>query len=146
MLRGSTVILFAGAIAFGLTSHVWANPSERSRGEENFTTLSGESLRGLENRSASENSPALLREDNSDAETGAISLPENESDSEAPEITLFGNTIKLSSEDSPQNADNVPSTHLELSDLEFSTGGSSVDGEQLMRVQYRFPSAPSDTE
>lgn len=146
MLRGSTVILFAGAIAFGLTSHVWANPSERSRAERNFTTLSGESLQGLENRSTSEDSPALLREDNSGAETGEILLPEDKSESEAPEITLFGNTIKLSTEDSPQSADNRPSTHLELSDLEFSTGGSSVDDEQVMKVQYRFPSAPSDTE
>ncbi len=146
MLRGSTVILVAGAIAFGLPSPVWANPSNRSQGEGNFTTLSGESLRGLENRSVSEESPALLREEHSGTETGAISLPEDESESEAPEITIFGNTIKLSAEDSPQNSSDRPSTHLELSDVEFSTGGSSVDDEQLMKVQYRFPSAPSDTE
>ncbi|EDX73740.1 hypothetical protein MC7420_6788 [Coleofasciculus chthonoplastes PCC 7420] len=98
-------------------------------------TLSGESLQGLDSRSLNDNA-TFFPQASSRFQPESVALPDNESENETPAISLFG--IKLSAEESPSDSDDYPSTYLELSDLEVSAGGSSLDSEQVVNVKYRL--------
>jgi len=127
--------LGAGLLVAGLTPTVGAMPIEPSQPDN--TTLSGESLQGLDSRSLNDNT-TFLPQASSRSQPASVALPDNESESEneTPAISVFG--IKLSAEESPSDSDDYPSTHLEISDLEVSAGGSSLDSEQVVNVKYRL--------
>lgn len=136
MFRGMITIVFAGMVITGLTSTVCAEPIARSQARNTPTTLSGESLRGLESRNLFKDSPSLsgtapvpdaaplsLQDDNS------LQEDNSESGNQARTISVFGITVELSPEGLSQ---------LGLSNLEVSAGGSSVDAEQVLNVRYQL--------
>jgi len=127
--------LGAGLLVASLTPTVGAMPIQPSQPDN--TTLSGESLQGLDSRSLNDNT-TFLPQASSRSQPASVALPDNESESEneTPAISVFG--IKLSAEESPSDSDDYPSTHLEISDLEVSAGGSSLDSEQVVNVKYRL--------
>jgi hypothetical protein len=133
MMREIIIPLGAGVLVAGLTPTVSAMPIEPSQPDN--ATLSGESLQGLDSRSLNDNT-TFFPQASSRSQPASVALPDNESENETPAISLFG--IKLSAEDSPSDSDDYPSTHLELSDLEVSAGGSSLDSEQVVNVKYRL--------
>ncbi|MEQ8539551.1 MAG: hypothetical protein RIB93_19130 [Coleofasciculus sp. D1-CHI-01] len=132
MMRKIIIPLGAGVLVTSLTPTVGAMPIEPSQSDN--ATLSGESLQGLDSRSL--DNTTFFPQASSRSQPESLALPDNESENETPAISLFG--IKLSAEESPSDSDDYPSTHLELSDLEVSAGGSSLDSEQVVNVKYRL--------
>ena len=146
MFRGIIAALFAGVIVAGLSSTANAKPRVQSQVEGSYTTRSGRSLRGLENRNLSPDFPTLL------PETPAISpssvpapilLRNNaEPESVAQSITVFGQKIELGNRGSSENSGNQAPSHMGVRNVEVSAGASSTDSEQLLRVQYQLMSNP----
>lgn len=145
MLRGIIATLFAGALITALTSTVCAKPKGQPQAEGGFTTRSGASLRGLQNRSASEGLT------NSSSETAPISVPvpillheNSESVTQPQSLTLFGQEIKLGNRGTSRNSGNQAPSHMEMRNVEFSAGASSLDPGQVLRVQYQLMSNPEE--
>lgn len=146
MFRGIIATLVAGAVVTGLTSTAYAKPRVQSQPAKGFTTRSGASLRGLENRSVSRDFPTFLPDT---AEAASIPQPapillrdRTEPAPQPPSITVFGEKIDLGNQKSSQNSRNQVPSHVGVRNVEVSAGASSTDSEQLVKVQYRLPSSP----
>lgn len=120
LLRGILATLGVGGLVTGFQSTVLAaNLTVLSQSEAGISTLSGESLRGIENRNNSKDYSTIF--------------PETQPQSQRKPILLSDNT------DTP--VIQVPVALLDLiKKVEINTGGSSLDSEQLVKVQYRMDS------
>ncbi len=149
MFRGIIAVLIAGAVVTGLTSTVCAKPMENSQPQDSFNTLSGESLRGLESRNLSKDSSTILPETSPISERASISARDNNNNNstpviEIPAIAVFGTKVEFSRGRSSGDANSRASGNVELSNLEVSAGASSVDSEQVVKVQYQLLSQPEN--
>jgi hypothetical protein len=148
MFRGIIATFVAGAVVTGLTSTAYAKPRVQSQPAKGFTTRSGASLRGLENRSVSHDFPTFLPDTSEAAsipEPAPILLPNRTEPATQPQsITVFGEKIELGSQKSSQNSRNQVPSHVGVRNVEVSTGASSTDSEQLVKVQYRLLSRPEN--
>lgn len=148
MFRGIIAALFAGALVAGLTSTVYAKPRVQSQPEGGFTTLSGASLRGLENRNVSQDFPTFLPESSENPslpEPAPILLGDRSEPVTQPQsITVFGEKIELGSRRASPNSGNQAPSHVEMRNVEVSAGASSTDAEQLVKVQYQLLSRPKN--
>jgi hypothetical protein len=85
--------------------------------DSEFSTLSGESLRGIDNRNS--------------AKDNLATLPETEPPTEREPIVL-GRETEVS-------LVQVPESLLDLINrVDFNTGGSSLDSDQLVKIRYRM--------
>lgn len=140
MLRAIIAALVTGAVVTGLSSTVYAQSITRSQSANGFTTLSGESLRRIENRNFSKDF-SLLSETSPTSQLETISLPnENSAPTiKIPSLSVFGKKVEIDSGNSLSGSKTPVSTQLVWSNkLEVSTGGSPVDSERLVRVQYQL--------
>lgn len=146
MFRGIITALFAGVIVAGLSSTADAKPRVQSQSRSGYTTRSGASLRGLENRSVSQDFPTLMpdsSERSGNSVPAPISLHENSEAVNQPQsITVFGQKIELGHRNSSQNSENQAPSHVGLRNVEVSAGASSLDSQQLFRVQYQMLPSP----
>jgi hypothetical protein len=143
MFRGMIVTLFAGAVVTGLTSITYAKPVVQSQAQSSFSTRSGESLRGLESRNVSEDY-TVFSETTLINEASPISLPDENSESArpAPAISVFGNRIELPGDRSSRNSESQAPRQLRLNDVGVSAGGSSIDSDQILKLQYQLLTPP----
>jgi hypothetical protein len=118
LFRGILATLGVGSLVSGLPSTVLAaNSTVLSQPESNFGTLSAESLRGLENRNNPKDYSTIFSETQPLTEKNSILLTHN------PEATVVP----------------IPAELLDLiKKVEVSTGGSSLDSEQVVNVRYRM--------
>jgi hypothetical protein len=146
MFRGIITAFFAGAIAAGFSSTAYAKPRVQSQSQSPYTTRSGTSLRGLENRSVSRDFPTFLPETSERSPNSVpapISLQDNpDTVNQLQSITVFGQKIELGHRDSSQNSENQAPSHVGLRNVEVSAGASSLDSQQLFKVQYQMLSSP----
>jgi len=119
LLRGILATLGVGGLT-GLQSTVLAaNLNVLSQSEAGISTLSGESLRGIENRNNLKDYSTISSEPTSIIERKPILLSHN---TERPVVQ-------------------IPSEILDLIErIEVDTGGSSLDCDQLVKVQYHMDS------
>lgn len=122
MYREIIAALFIGTIVTGLTSTVYAQSNNGA------TTLSGESLRGLENREVSKDFPSVFSGSSRTSGNSSTLLLDNNANSK-PEIKP---PIRL-----PEF----------VNQLDFSTGGSALNSEEVFKVRYRLlsPESPAVT-
>ncbi|HEY9830302.1 MAG TPA: hypothetical protein V6D26_06975 [Stenomitos sp.] len=146
MFRGFITTLFAGIVVTGLTSTAYAKPRVQTQPAGGFTTRSGASLRGLENRSISQDLPTILSDT---ADTSSVAVPApillhqpSESVAQPPSITVFGEKIELGTKRGSRNSSNQAPSHVGVRNVQVSAGGSSTDSEQLVKVQYQLLSDP----
>jgi hypothetical protein len=120
LFRGILATLGVGGLVTGLQSTVLAaNLTILSQSETGISTLSGESLRGIENRNNSKDYSTISSEPTSIIERKPILLSRN---TERPVVQ-------------------IPSEILDLIErIEVDTGGSSLDCDQLVKVQYHMDS------
>lgn len=119
MFRGILATLGVGAVVTGSSSTVLANPIVLFTPESDFSTLSTESLRDIENRNLSKDFRPIIAQNSPIPETSPIVLSDKSS---TPVIQ-------------------IPEEILELTKrVEVNTGGSSLDSEQLVRVQLHLDS------
>jgi hypothetical protein len=120
LLRGILATLGVGGLVTGLQSTVLAaNLNVLSQSEAGISTLSGESLRGIENRNNLKDYSTISSEPTSIIERKPILLSHN---TERPVVQ-------------------IPSEILDLIErIEVDTGGSSLDCDQLVKVQYHMDS------
>ncbi len=120
LLRGILATLGVGGLVTGLQSTVLAaNLNVLSQSEAGISTLSGESLRGIENRNNLKDYSTISSEPTSIIERKPILLSRN---TERPVVQ-------------------IPSEILDLIErIEVDTGGSSLDCDQLVKVQYHMDS------
>jgi hypothetical protein len=120
LLRGILATLGVGGLVTGLQSTVLAaNLTILSESETAISTLSGESLRGIENRNNLKDYSTISSEPTSIIERKPILLSRN---TERPVVQ-------------------IPSEILDLIErIEVDTGGSSLDCDQLVKVQYHMDS------
>jgi hypothetical protein len=118
LFRTILATLGVGGLVTGLPSAVLsANPTVLSQPESNFSTLSGESLRGIENRNNSKD--YLTSETKPRTERKPILLSRN---TKAPAVQ-------------------IPPLILDvIKRVEVNTGGSSLDSDQVVKVRYRMDS------
>lgn len=120
MFRGVIAALFAGTIVTGLTSTVYAQSSNGAN------TLSGESLRGLENREVSKDFPSVFSGSSRTSGNSSTLLLDNDANSE------------------PQSKPPIRLPEF-VNQLDFSTGGSALNSEEVFKVRYRLLSPNSPT-
>ena len=148
MFRGIIAAFVAGSAITGLTSTAYAKPRAQSQPASGVTTRSGASLRGLENRSVSHDFSSFLPDSSEAAsipEPAPILLHNHAEPATQPQsITVFGEKIELGSHKSSQNPANQAPSHVGVRNVEVSTGASSTDSEQLVKVQYRLLSHPEN--
>lgn len=121
MLRGIITALVAGTIVTSLTSTVYA------QSDANYNTRSGESLQGLQNRSISNDFPATFSGNSrTSGNSETLRLEENNNNS-GPQIT---SPIRL------------PDF---VNQLDVSTGGSSLNSDEVFRLRYRVPTEGNST-
>lgn len=120
LFRGILATLGVGGLVTGLQSTVLAvNLTVLSQSQTGISTLSGESLRGIENRNNSKDYSAISAEPKPITEREPIILSRN---TEKPVVQ-------------------IPSELLELIErIEVDTGGSSLDCDQLVKVKYHMDS------
>ncbi len=120
LFRGILATLGVGGLVTGWQSTVLAaNLTILSQSETGISTLSGESLRGIENRNNSKDYSTISSEPTSIIERKPILLSRN---TERPVVQ-------------------IPSEILDLIErIEVDTGGSSLDCDQLVKVQYHMDS------
>lgn len=114
MLRGIITAIVAGTIVTSLTSTVYA------QSDVNYNTRSGESLQGLQNRSINKDFPTTFS-GNSRTSGNAETLTLEENNNSKPQ---FKSPIRL------------PAF---VNQLDFSTGGSSLNSDERFRLRYRVP-------
>ncbi len=121
MLREIITALVAGTIVTSLTSKVYA------QSDVNYNTRSGESLQGLQNRSISKDYPATF----------------------SGTSRTFRNSETLTIEENNNNSDPKIKSPIRLPDfvnqLDFSTGGSSINSDEVFRLRYRVPTNGNST-
>lgn len=94
-----------------------ANSNVIFQPDSDFSTLSGESLRGIDNRNS--------------AKDYLATFPETEPTTEREPIVL-GRETEVS-------VVQVPESILDLINrVDFNTGGSSLDSDQLVKIRYRM--------
>ena len=146
MFRGIITAFFAGVVVAGLSSTADAKPKVQSQSQSGYTTRSGASLRGLENRSVSQDFPSFLSETpqgSSNSVPAPISLHDNSETVNQPQsITVFGQKIELGHRNSSQSSQNQAPSPVGLRNVEVSAGASSLDSQQLFRVQYQMLQTP----
>ena len=118
MYRGIIAALFTGTIVTGLTSTVYAQSNNGA------TTISGESLRGLQNREVSKDFTSVFSGSSPSSGNSSTLLLDNNANSE-PRIKP---PIRL-----PEF----------VNQLDFSTGGSALNSEEVFKVRYRLLSPES---
>jgi len=142
MSRGLITAFFAGVVVAGLSSTAYAKPKVQSQSQGGYMTRSGASLRGLENRSVSRDFPTFspeISERSSNSVPAPISLHEHPEIVNQPQsITVFGQKIELGHRNSSQHSENQAPSHVGLRNVEVSAGASSLDSQQLFRVQYQM--------
>ncbi len=138
MVRRTLAALSAGVLVTSLTSPVYAQPRVQSQTRGHFTTRSGASLQGLENRSISQDFPAFLPASSSVSVPQPVVRESAESSEKPQSVTVFGQTIELGSRGDSKNSGNKAPSHLEMRNIEFSAGASATDSEELLRVQYQL--------
>jgi hypothetical protein len=118
LFRGILASLGVGSLVTGLPSTVLAaNLSVLSQPQSGLNKLSSESLRGLENRNNSKDSPTIIDETKPLTDRDSILLSRH---ADVPVVR-------------------VPSELLDLiKKVEVNTGGSSLDSEELVKVRYRM--------
>jgi hypothetical protein len=119
MFRGILATLGVGAVVTGSSSTVLANPTVPAQPESSFDTLSAESLRDVENRNLSKDYLTLSAKSLPTPETSPISLSDKRN---APVIPIPAEILEL------------------VQRVEVSTGGSSLDSDQLVRLQFSLSS------
>ncbi len=143
MVRGILTPLFAGVIVTGLAATVCAKPIVSSQAESNFSTRSGQSLRRIESRNIVKDFLAPSATTPSNTAIAPMSLRDNQSVAQPLAEFVLGNNVKISTGRSAANAQTNAPAHLELIDrVEVNAGASSLDSEQLLRVQYQLISQP----
>jgi hypothetical protein len=111
MFRGIILSLFAGTLVTGLASTASAQQAN------GYTTLSGESLRGLDGKNVSEDfRPPAVSGTSSTSTIPSMSAREKKPESDS-------NTRK-------------PLPYTDQFDV--STGGSSLNSEEVFKVRYRL--------
>lgn len=110
MFRGIILTLFAGTLVTGLASTASAQQPN------SYTTLSGESLRGLDGKNVSEDfRPAVS------GSSSASTIP------------------SMSARDKKPESDSQTRKPLPYTDqFDVSTGGSSLNSEEVFKVRYRL--------
>ncbi|HEY9600927.1 MAG TPA: hypothetical protein V6C85_04900 [Allocoleopsis sp.] len=94
-----------------------ANSNAIVQPDSDFSTLSGESLRGIVNRDSSKDYLAIVSETKPPTEREPIRLGHE------TEVSVV----------------QVPATLLDLINrVDFNTGGSSLDSDQLVKIRYRM--------
>ncbi|MGB5959419.1 MAG: hypothetical protein WBG73_02075 [Coleofasciculaceae cyanobacterium] len=114
MLRGIITALVAGTVVTSLTSTVYA------QSDANYNTRSGESLQGIQNRSINKDFPTTFS-GNSRTSGNAETLTLEENNNSGPQ---FKSPIRL------------PAF---VNQLDFSSGGTSLNSEERFRLRYRVP-------
>ena len=105
--------LVAGVQKAGLA----ANSNVIFQPDGGFSTLSGESLQGIDNRNSEKDYLAIFSETKPPTEREPIVLGRE------TEVSVV----------------QVPETLLDLIDrVDFNTGGSSLDSDQLVKIRYRM--------
>jgi hypothetical protein len=136
--REIIVTVFAGTVVIGLTSTVHAQAIVSAPLENSSTTLSGESLRGLEGRNLTKDSSNLFSGTSPFSDTLPISLDDTNSapSSQVAGFSVFGQKVKVPSGRTSRKAND--SGHIGLNNIQFSAGGSSLDSEQVLNVRYQL--------
>jgi hypothetical protein len=117
LFRGILATLGVSGLVTGLPSAVLAaNSSVLSQPESGTSTVSGESLRGLENRNNSKDYSTIFSKTKPMSERNPILLSHN---SEASVVQIPAELLDL------------------IKRVEVNTGGSSLDCEELVKVRYR---------
>lgn len=120
LFRGILATLGVGSLLTGLQSATLAaNLTVLSESESAISTLSGESLRGIENRNNPKDNLTIFSETTPLAEREPILLGRNTQKSIVEVPTVILDLIKR---------------------VEVSTGGSSLDSDQRLKVRYRMDS------
>lgn len=120
LFRGILATLGVGGLVTGLQSTVLAaNLTVLSQSEAGISTLSGESLRGIENRNNSKDYSTISSEPKPITERKPIILSRN---TERPVVQIPRELLDL------------------IERIDVNTGGSSLDCDQLVKVQYRMDS------
>lgn len=117
MFRGILATLGVGAVITGSSSRVLAHPIAFSELETDFCTPSAKSLRDIENRNLSKDYPILISKNLPIPETEPILLRDKRKTPVVRVPAKISNLIKR---------------------VEVSTGGSSLDSEQMVRVRLRL--------
>lgn len=120
MLRGIITALVAGTILTSLTSTAYA------QSEANYNTRSGESLQGLQNRSISKDFPTTFSGNSRTSGNAETLLLEENNNSGFK----FKSPITL------------PAF---VNQLDVSTGGSSLNSDEVFRLRYRVPTEGNST-
>jgi hypothetical protein len=142
MFRGAIAVLFIGAVVTGLSSTGYAQQRVQPQPEGSFTTRSGESLR-VEGRSVSKDFKTPTPATPSNSVPAPVSLPHNsEAVTQPQSLTVFGQKIdfghRRTSPASDTNSGNRAPSHLEMRNVEVSAGASSMDSQQIFKVQYQM--------
>ena len=120
LLRGILATLGVGGLVTGFQSTVLAaNLTVLSQSETGISTLLGESLRGIENRNNSKDYSTISSEPKPITERKLIILSRN---TERPVVQIPRELLDL------------------IERIEVDTGGSSLDCDQLVKVQYHMDS------
>ena len=117
MFRGIVATLGVGAVITGSSSKVSAQPVAFLEPDSNCCTPSAQSLREIENRNISKDYSLLIAKNLPVPETEIISLRDKRNDSV---VQLPGEISNL------------------MKRVEVSTGGSSLDSEQRVRVRLHL--------
>lgn len=142
MFRGMIAVLFTGAVVTGLSSTGYAQQRVQPQPEGSFTTRSGESLR-IEGRSVSKDFQTPSPDTASNSVPAPISLPQNSQPVTRPQsLTVFGQKIDFGNRKTSQNSDsntgNQAPSYVEMRNVEVSAGASSMDSQQIFKVQYQM--------
>lgn len=121
MLRGIITVLVAGTIVTSLTSTVYA------QSEANYNTRSGESLQGLQNRSINKDFPTTFSGTSRTSGNAETLILEENNNNSGPKIK---SPIRL-----PEF----------VNQLDVSTGGSSLNSDEVFRLRYRVPTEGNST-
>lgn len=121
MLRGIITALVAGTIVTSLTSTVYA------QSDANYNTRSGESLQGLQNRSISKDYPTTFSGNSQNYVNSETLILEENNNNSGPKIK---SPIRL-----PEF----------VNQLDVSTGGSSLNSDEVFRLRYRVPTEGNST-
>lgn len=121
MLRGIITALVAGTILTSLTSTVYAQSNA------NYNTRSGESLQGLQNRSISKDFPATFSGNSRNSGNAETLILEENNNNSGPKI---------------KSPITLPAF---VNQLDVSTGGSSLNSDEVFRLRYRVPTEGNST-
>ena len=134
MFRKTIAPLFAGMVVTGLSSTVYAQPITPAPTDNSFNTRSGESLRGLQNRSISKDSSTF-------SETSPLSgispmSIRNSSTRRSPSVRLIDG-VKVTAGSTSTSTGS--SGYLEVNDqVKVSAGASPINSDEVLKVRYNL--------